>query len=73
MASDASPRPTNPKMNELFVHTAQTSSSHAYAQDGYLKRPHPTIIGGDMRLKNGWFLGGFGVVRPLARDKLGKS
>ena len=63
MVSDASPMPTAPKMNESFVHTARKSSSHAYAQDGYLKRPHPTIIGGDMRSDSGWFLGGFGVVR----------
>ncbi len=55
----------------------ETSSNHEYAQDGYLKRPHPTIIGGDMRSDSGWFLGGFGVVRHLgtrfARRKLGKK
>ncbi len=68
MVSDASPGVADPKMNESFVHTAQTSSSHAYAQDGYLKRPHPTIIGRDMRSDSGWFLGGFGVVGHLTRN-----
>jgi len=55
-------------MNESFVHTAHTSSDHARAQDGYFKRPHPTIIDGDMWLDSGWFLGGFGVVGYLTRD-----
>ena len=73
MVSDASPGVTNPKMNESFVYTVQTSEDRQYAQDGYLKRPHPTIIGGDIRSDSGWFLGGFGVVRPLARDNLGRS
>ncbi len=61
MVSDASPGTTTPKMNESFVHMAYVSSNHAWAQDGYLKRPHPTIIDGDMRWDSGWFLGGFGV------------
>ncbi len=61
MVSDASPGTTAPKMNESFVHIAYASSNYACAQDGYLKRPHPTIIDGDMRWDSGWFLGGFGV------------
>jgi hypothetical protein len=61
MVSDASPGTTAPKMNESFVHMAYVSSNRACAQDGYLKRPHPTIIDGDMRWDSGWFLGGFGV------------
>ncbi len=61
MVSDAPPSTTTPKMNEAFVHMAHVSSNHACAQDGYLKRPHPTIIDGDMRWDSGWFLGGFGV------------
>ena len=69
MVSDASYRPTDPKMNKSFVHsTAQTSSNHEYAQDEYLKRPHPTIIVRDMRSDSGWFLGGLEVVRHLAHD-----
>jgi hypothetical protein len=68
MASDASPGVTDPKMNESFVHTAPTSSSHAYAQDGHLKRLHPTIIDGDMRSDSGWYLGSFGVVGHLTRN-----
>ena len=76
MVSDASPRPTNPNIKNKysFLSTyycnSETSSNHEYAQDGYLKRPHPTIIGGDIRSDSGWFLGGLGVVRPLARDYL---
>ena len=62
MISDASPGTADPKMNELFAHTAQTSSDRAYAQDGYFKHPHPTIIGGDMWSDSGWFLVGLGVV-----------
>jgi hypothetical protein len=61
IVSDASPGTAAPKMNESFVHMAHMSSNHAHAQDGYLKRPHPTIIDGDMRWDSGWFLGSFGV------------
>jgi hypothetical protein len=61
MVSDASPGTADPKMNESFVHMARVSSNHACAQDGYWKRPHPTIIGGDMRWDSGWVLGGLGV------------
>ena len=43
-------------------------SDRACAQDGYFKRPHPTIIDGDMWSDSGWFLGGFGVVGHLTRD-----
>ena len=68
MVSDASPGIADPKMNESFVHTAHTSSDRARAQDGYFKRPHPTIIDGDIRSDSGWFWVGFGVVGPLTRD-----
>jgi hypothetical protein len=61
MVSDASPGTAAPKMNESFVHMAHVSSIHACAQDGYLKRPHPTIIGGDMMWDSGWLLSGLGV------------
>ncbi len=49
MVSDASPGTATPNMNKSFVHIAHVSSNRAFAQDGYLKRPHPTIIDGDMR------------------------
>ncbi len=49
MVSDASPSTATPKMNGYFVHMAHMSYDRACAQDGYLKRPHPTIIDGDMR------------------------
>ncbi len=63
MVSDASPGAADPKTNESFVQMARVSSHCAFAQDGYFKRPHPTIIDGDMMwLDSGWFLGGFGVV-----------
>ncbi len=68
MVSDTSPGIADPKMKESFVYTAQTSWEQQYAQDGYLKCPHPTIIDGDMWSNSGWFLGGFGVVRHLTRD-----
>jgi hypothetical protein len=61
MVSDASPGTVTPKMNKSFVHMAHVYSNHACTQDGYLKRPHPTIIDGDMRWDSGLFLGGFGV------------
>jgi hypothetical protein len=61
MASDASLDTATPKMNECFIQMANVSSDHAYAQDGYLKRPHLTIIDGVMRWDSGWFVGGFGV------------
>ena len=59
MVSNASPRPTNPKINKLFVNTEETSSNHACALDRYLKRPYPTIIDGEMTSDSGWFLGSF--------------
>jgi len=65
MVSDASPGAADPKMNESFVHMARESSHRAFAQDGYFKRPHQTIIDGDMWLDSGWFLGGFDVVGHL--------
>jgi hypothetical protein len=61
MVSDASPSTATLKMNTYFVHMAHMSYDRACAQDGYLKRPHPTIIDGDMRWDSGWFLVGFGV------------
>jgi hypothetical protein len=61
MVSDASPSTATPKMNEYFVLMAHMSYDRACAQDGYLKRPHLTIIDGDMRWDSGWFLGGFRV------------
>jgi hypothetical protein len=64
----ASPGIAAPKMKEYFVHMARISFDCACAQDGYLKRPHPTIIDGDMRWDRGWFLGGFGVGGHLTRN-----
>jgi hypothetical protein len=61
MVSDASSGTATSNMNESFVYMAHVSSDCACAQDGYLKRPHPTIIDGDMRWDRGWFLSGFGV------------
>ena len=55
MVSDASPGATDPKMNESFVHMARASFYRAFTQDGYFKRPHPTIIDVDMWLDSGWF------------------
>jgi hypothetical protein len=68
MVSDDSPGTAAPKMNKSFLHMAHVSSDRACAQDGYLKRPHPTIIDRDMRWDSGWFLGGFGVGGHLTRD-----
>ena len=70
--SDASPGIPAPKMKESFIHMAHVSSDHTCAQDGYLKRTHPTIDG-DMRWDSGWFLGGFGVGGHQTRDKLCRS
>jgi hypothetical protein len=68
MVSDASSGTTDPKMNELFIHTGQMTSDHACTQDGYFKHPHPTIIDGDKRSDSGWFCVGFGAGRRLTRD-----
>jgi hypothetical protein len=68
MVSDASPGTAAPKMNESFAHMAHVSSNRACAQDGYLQRPHPTIIDGDMRWDSGWVLGGFGVLGHCTRN-----
>jgi hypothetical protein len=68
MFSDASPSTAAPKMNGSFVHMAHVSSDCACAHDGYLKRPHPTIIDQDMRWDSGWFLGGLGAGGHLTRD-----
>ena len=61
MVSNASPGTAAPKMNESFVRMAHVLSNRACAQDGYLTRPHLTIIDRDMRWDSGWFLGGLGV------------
>jgi hypothetical protein len=53
MVSNASPGTADPKMNESFIHTAQMSSDRTRAQDGYFKRPHPTIIDDDKRSDSG--------------------
>ena len=68
MVSDDSPRPTDRNIIYLSAIMVQTSYAHACPQDGYFKRPHPTIIDGDMWSDSGWFLGGFGVVGHLTRD-----
>ena len=68
MVSNASPGTTNPRMNESFVHTAQMSSNRACVQDGYFKRPHPTIIDDVKRSDSGWFCVDFGVGGRLTRD-----
>ncbi len=59
MVSDASPGTVAPIMNGSSI--AHVSFNCACTQDGYLKRPYPTIIDGDMRWDSGWFLGGFGA------------
>jgi hypothetical protein len=43
MVFDASPSTATLKMKEYFLHMAHMSYDCACAQDGYLKRPHPTI------------------------------
>ena len=68
MVSDASPGTASPKINELFVHSAQMFSDRACTQDGHIKRPHLTIIDGDKRLDSGWFCVGFGVGGNLTRN-----
>jgi hypothetical protein len=74
MVSNASPGIAAPKMNKSFVHMAHVSSNHACAQDGYLKRPHPTIIDEDMRWDSvRWFWGWGTSNTQLTRQKLGKK
>jgi hypothetical protein len=68
MVSNASPSTAAPKMNKYFVRMAHMSYDRACAQDGYLKRLHPPIIDGDMRLDSRWFLVGFGVGGHLTCD-----
>jgi hypothetical protein len=68
MVSEASPGTADPKMNKSFVRAAQISSDRACAQDGYFKRPHPTIIYGDKRSDRAWFCVGFGVGRRLTQE-----
>jgi hypothetical protein len=53
MVSNTSPGTIAPQMSKSFAHIAHVSSDHACPQDGYLKRPHPTIIDGDMRRDSG--------------------
>ncbi len=73
MVFNASPATAAPKLNKSFVHMAHVSYDRACAQDGCLKRPHPTIIDGDMRWDSGWFLGGLGVGGQLKCNLLGKG
>jgi hypothetical protein len=73
MVSDASPGAAAPKINKSFVHMVRVSSHRACAQDGYLKHPHQTIIGRDMRWDSGWVLGGFGVGEYRTCNYLGGS
>ncbi len=61
MVSNASPGTIAPKINESVIHMAHVSSDRAWAQEGYLKFPHPTIIDGDMRWDSGWLFAGLGV------------
>jgi hypothetical protein len=61
MVSNSLPGTANPKINESFVHMAHVSSNHACAQDGYLKRPHLTIINEDMRWDSSYFLSDLGI------------
>ncbi len=68
MVSDASPGTAAPKMNQSFIHMAHVSFDRACAQEGYLKRPHPTIIDEDMRRDSGWVLGSFGVGGHQTQD-----
>ncbi len=68
MVSDASPSTAALKMNQYFVHMAHMSYDCTCAQDDYLKRPHPTIIDGDMRWDSGWFLVGLGVGGHLTHN-----
>jgi hypothetical protein len=68
MVSHASPGTAAPKMNKSFILMERVSSDCACAQDGYLKRPHLTIIDGDMRWESGWVLGGFGVGGHWTQD-----
>jgi hypothetical protein len=68
MVSNASPGTAAPKMNKSFILMAHVSSNRAWAQDGYLKCPHPIIIDGDVRWDCGWFWGGLGVERHWTRD-----
>jgi hypothetical protein len=68
MVSDASLGTATHNMNKSFVHKAHMSSNCTHAQDGYMKRPHPTIIEGDMRWDSGWFLGCSGVGGHRTRD-----
>jgi hypothetical protein len=65
MVSIASPGAADPKMIEPFVHMSRASSHHVFTQDGYFKRPHLTIIDGDMWSDSGWFFGDFLVVLGL--------
>jgi hypothetical protein len=73
MVSDDLHGTADPKMNDSFVYMEHASSYCAFAQDGCLKRPHPTIIDGDIWLDSGWFLGGLGFGGHLTRNLLGRS
>ena len=77
MASAASPSAADPKMTDLYSHTAQISSSRACAEDGYFKCPIPLNIDGDIWSDMGWYfcwvLGGRTSDTQLARRKLVKK
>jgi hypothetical protein len=69
MVSNPSPSTAAPKMNKSFIHMAHVYSDRAYAQDGYLKLSHPTIIiDGDMRWGSDWVFGVFGVGGQRTRN-----
>ncbi len=68
MMSAASPRAANPKMVESPASIAHASSSYAYAEDGYFKRPHMASIDGDIWFDSGWFFVGFGVGGHFTHD-----
>jgi hypothetical protein len=68
MVSNASPGTTAPKINKYFVYMVHVTFDRACAKDGYLKRPHLTIIDGDMRWDSVWFSGGFGGGGHLTRN-----
>jgi hypothetical protein len=46
---DASPRAAYNKIVGPCTHSSQASTHHTWAEDGYLKRPHPPNIDGDNR------------------------
>ncbi len=73
MASNATPSAVNAKMTELCNQTAQLSTHHTCAEDGYFKHPQTPIIDGDKWLDSGCFLLGFGIHGCLTSKYLGRS